>query len=249
MNQDQKNKYIAYYRPIYEQLKQSNLSQKDLAKWKYNRYMIDYLNTAQSMDRNIGRVLDYLDQKSLRQNTIVIYLSDQGFYMGEHGWFDKRWMYEESFRTPMLMRYPPLIKPATKIEAKLVNADIAPTLLELAAIKKPVDMQGKSFVHVLKNTKEEHRKDLYYHYFENGEHAVSPHFGVRDDRYKLIRYYKRIENWELFDLKKDPNELRNVYKDLAYQHVVTKMKQKLIEQIRQFDDKEAETIYKVNIDH
>jgi len=249
MNQDQKNKYIAYYRPIYEQLKQSNLSQKDLAKWKYNRYMIDYLNTAQSMDRNIGRVLDYLDQRSLRQNTIVIYLSDQGFYMGEHGWFDKRWMYEESFRTPMLMRYPPMIKPATKIEAKLVNADIAPTLLELAAIKTPVDMQGKSFVHVLKNTKEEHRKDLYYHYFENGEHAVSPHFGVRDDRYKLIRYYKRIENWELFDLQKDPNELRNVYKDPTYQPVVTKMKQKLIAQIRQFDDREAETIYKVNIDH
>lgn len=248
MDQDQKNKYIAYYRPIYEQLQQGKLTGKQLAEWKFKRYMIDYLNTAQSMDRNIGKVLDYLDQKSLRQNTIVIYLSDQGFYMGEHGWFDKRWMYEESFRTPMLMRYPPLIKPATKIEAKLVNADIAPTLLELAAIKKPVDMQGKSFVHVLKNTKEEHRKDLYYHYFENGEHAVSPHFGVRDDRYKLIRYYKRVESWELFDLEKDPNELRNVYKDPSYQRVVTKMKQKLIAQIRQFDDDEAETIYKVNID-
>ncbi|MNG61590.1 Arylsulfatase [compost metagenome] len=248
MDQDQKNNYIAYYRPIYEQLQQGRLTGKQLAEWKFKRYMIDYLNTAQSMDRNIGKVLDYLDQKSLRQNTIVIYLSDQGFYMGEHGWFDKRWMYEESFRTPMLMRYPPLIKPATKIEAKLVNADIAPTLLELAAIKKPVDIQGKSFVHVLKNTKEEHRKDIYYHYFENGEHAVSPHFGVRDDRYKLIRYYKRIENWELFDLQKDPNELRNVYKDPTYQRVVTKMKQKLIAQIRQFDDDEAETIYQVNID-
>lgn len=129
-----------------------------------------------------------------------------------------------------------------------MNADIAPTLLELAAIKRPVDMQGKSFVHVLKNTKEEHRKDLYYHYFENGEHAVSPHFGVRDDRYKLIRYYKRVESWELFDLEKDPNELRNVYNDPSYQRVVTKMKQKLIAQIRQFDDDEAETIYKVNID-
>ncbi|MFA4976407.1 MAG: sulfatase/phosphatase domain-containing protein, partial [Sphingobacterium sp.] len=172
----------------------------------------------------------------------------QGFYMGEHGWFDKRWMYEESFRTPMVMRYPALLRANSTINAKIVNADIAPTLLELAAIKKPKDMQGESFVHVLKNNKEEHRKDLFYHYFENGEHAVSPHFGVRDDRYKLIRYYKRIENWELFDLQKDPNELHNVYKDPAYQSVVKLMKKKLITQMRQFDDKEAEAIYKINID-
>lgn len=140
MNQDQKDKYIAYYRPIYEQLKQKKFNKQQLAEWKYNRYMVDYLNTAQSMDRNIGKVLDYIDQHGLKQNTIVIYLSDQGFYMGEHGWFDKRWMYEESFRTPMLMRYPQLIGPKTQIDAKLVNADIAPTLLELANIKKPSDM-------------------------------------------------------------------------------------------------------------
>ncbi len=210
--------------------------------------MIDYLNTAQSMDRNIGKVLDYLDRKSLAENTIVIYLSDQGFYMGEHGWFDKRWMYEESFRTPMVMRYPALLHPNSTINAKIVNADIAPTLLELAAIQKPKDMQGESFVHVLKNNSEEHRKDLFYHYFENGEHAVSPHFGVRDDRYKLIRYYKRIENWELFDLQKDPNELHNIYKDPTYRSVVKRMKKKLLTQMRQFDDKEAEAIYKINID-
>ena len=109
-------------------------------------------------------------------------------------------------------------------------------------------MQSESFVHVLKNNSEEHRKDLFYHYFENGEHAVSPHFGVRDDRYKLIRYYKRIENWELFDLQKDPNELHNVYKDPTYRSVVKRMKKKLLTQMRQFDDKEAEAIYKINID-
>lgn len=248
MNQAQKDRYVAYYRPIYEKLKQDNLTGKRLAEWKFKRYMIDYLNTAQSMDRNIGRVLDYLDQKSLSENTIVIYLSDQGFYMGEHGWFDKRWMYEESFRTPMVMRYPALLHPQSTIEAKVVNADIAPTLLELASVKQPKDMQGKSFVHVLKNNKEEHRKDLFYHYFENGEHAVSPHFGVRDDRYKLIRYYKRVENWELFDLEKDPNERHNVYKDPVYKSVVSRMKKKLASQMREFDDKEAEAIYKVNID-
>ncbi|MDM1293966.1 sulfatase [Sphingobacterium sp. N143] len=249
MNQAQKDSYIAYYRPIYEQLKQGKLTGKQLAEWKFKRYMIDYLNTAQSMDRNIGKVLDYLDHKSLSENTIVIYLSDQGFYMGEHGWFDKRWMYEESFRTPMVMRYPALLQAHSTIDAKIVNADIAPTLLELASVKKPKDMQGESFVHVLKNNKEEHRKDLFYHYFENGEHAVSPHFGVRDDRYKLIRYYKRVENWELFDLEKDPNELHNVYKDPSYRSVVNMMKKKLVNQMRKFDDKEAEAIYKVNIDH
>ncbi|HAU55410.1 MAG TPA: sulfatase [Sphingobacterium sp.] len=249
MNQSQKDSYIAYYRPIYKQLEQDKLTGKQLAEWKFRRYMIDYLNTAQSMDRNIGKVLDYLDQKALQENTIVIYLSDQGFYMGEHGWFDKRWMYEESFRTPMVMRYPALLHPHSTIEAKVVNADIAPTLLELAAVKKPQDMQGESFVHVLKNNKEEHRKDLFYHYFENGEHAVSPHFGVRDDRYKLIRYYKRVENWELFDLEKDPQELHNVYKDPAYKSIVKMMKKKLVAQMRKFDDKEAEEIFKIDIDH
>lgn len=248
MNQAQKDSYIAYYRPIFEQLKQDKLTGKQLAEWKFRRYMVDYLNTAQSMDRNIGKVLDYLDKRSLTENTIVIYLSDQGFYMGEHGWFDKRWMYEESFRTPMVMRYPALLPQHSVIDVKIVNADIAPTLLELAAVKKPKDMQGESFVHVLKNNKEEHRKVLFYHYFENGEHAVSPHFGVRDDRYKLIRYYKRVENWELFDLNKDPHELQNVYKDPAYSDVVKMMKKKLAAQIQKFDDKEAEGIYRVNID-
>ncbi|QBQ42858.1 DUF4976 domain-containing protein [Sphingobacterium psychroaquaticum] len=248
MSQAQKDSYIAYYRPIYEQLENANLTGKALAEWKFNRYMIDYLNTAESMDRNIGKVLDYVDQRQLTDNTIVIYLSDQGFYMGEHGWFDKRWMYEESFRTPMVMRYPPLIKPHTELNAKVVNADIAPTLLELASVKKPAAMQGESFVHILQKPKQEHRKDLFYHYFENGEHAVSPHFGVRDDRYKLIRYYKRVESWELFDLQKDPAELRNCYADPAYQRVVKQMKKKLAKQIHLFDDTEAETIFNTNID-
>lgn len=248
MTPAQQEKYINYYRPIYEELKQSKLTGKALAEWKFKRYMTDYLNTAQSMDRNIGKVLDYIESKQLTENTIVIYLSDQGFYMGEHGWFDKRWMYEESFRTPMVMRYPALIKPHTQINAKVVNADIAPTLLELASVKKPKDMQGESFVHVLKNPATEHRKDLFYHYFENGEHAVSPHFGVRDDCYKLIRYYKRMETWELFDLQKDPQELHNVYHDPAYSAIVKMMKKKLEKQIHLFDDTEAAAIYKINID-
>ncbi|MBP3943694.1 sulfatase [Sphingobacteriaceae bacterium WQ 2009] len=248
MNAEQQKAYIDYYRPKYNELKKLNLSGKALAEWKYKQYMIDYLNTAQSLDRNIGEVLDYLDAKNLTENTLIIYLSDQGFYMGEHGWFDKRWMYEESFRTPMVMRYPALIQAETTIKANVVNADIAPTLLELAKIKIPTDMQGQSFVPVLTQSKKEHRKELFYHYFENGEHAVSPHFGVRDDRYKLIRYYKRVQSWELFDLKKDPQEMKNVYKDKAYKKIVAQMKKKLQAEIIKFDDSEAQQIFDNNID-
>ncbi|WP_132777781.1 sulfatase family protein [Sphingobacterium alimentarium] len=243
MNQEQKKQYSAYYKPIYEKMHAEKLSGKALAEWKFRRYMIDYLNTAQSMDRNIGRVLDYLKEKNLDQNTIVIYLSDQGFYMGEHGWFDKRFMYQESFRTPLVMKYPSLIKAGSHTQASIVNADIAPTLLELAGVKTPSDMQGKSFVPVLKSSKKEHRKQIFYHYFENGEHAVSPHFGVKEGRYKLIRFYKRVESWELFDLKADPQELTNVYDDPKYQRIVKKMKKTLAKQIKKFDDKEAEEIF------
>ncbi|SJN47556.1 sulfatase [Sphingobacterium sp. JB170] len=249
MNPEQRDKYIAYYRPIYQELESKKLTGKALAEWKFKRYMIDYLNTAESMDRNIGRVLDYLEEKNLTDNTIVIYLSDQGFYMGEHGWFDKRWMYEESFRTPFLMKYPGKIKPHSTLSAKVVNADIAPTLLELASVKVPVDMQGKSFVHVLNKPNSEHRKNLFYHYFENGEHAVSPHFGVADDRYKLIRYYKRVENWELFDMKQDPREMHNVYSDPSYKNIVKKMKKKLLNEIESFDDQEAKAIFLTDIEN
>ncbi|MVZ65671.1 sulfatase-like hydrolase/transferase [Sphingobacterium sp. DK4209] len=247
MDEAQKAAYIKYYRPIFEQFKNSNLKGKELAEWKYRRYMIDYLNTAQSMDRNIGRVLDYLQQEKLEENTIVIYLSDQGFYMGEHGWFDKRFMYEESFRTPMIMRKPGLIPADSKIQANVVNADIAPTLLELAGIAKPDDMQGKSFLSVLNHTDKKHRDDVYYHYFENGEHAVSPHFGVKSGRYKLIRFYKRVEAWELFDMEKDPKELKNLASDPSYQKVLKKMKKKLLKQIKAFDDPQAEEIFKQKI--
>ncbi|SFT14555.1 sulfatase family protein [Sphingobacterium wenxiniae] len=242
MTDAQKKQYWAYYRPIYEKLKLDNLSGKALAEWKYRRYMVDYLNTATSMDRNIGRVLDYLKSHYLEDNTLVVYLSDQGFYMGEHGWFDKRFMYEESFRTPMVARWPGVIPAGAQVDSKVVNADIGPTILEIADVSKPKDMQGISFLKTLKNPKKEHRETVYYHYYENGEHAVSPHFGVRDNQYKLIRFYKRVEGWELFDLKNDPQELRNIYNDPSYQRIVKKMKTKLKKEIQRFDDKEAHDI-------
>lgn len=248
MNAEQKKAYMDYYLPIYEELEKSKLKGADLTKWKYQRYMTDYLNTAESMDRNIGEVLDYIDKSGLKDNTIVIYLSDQGFYMGEHGWYDKRFMYEESFRTPMVMRYPKLIKPNTHINSQAINVDIAPTLLDLAGVELRDDFQGKSFKSILSHPSKTHRENIYYHYFENGEHAVSPHFGVKDKRYKLIRFYKRHNAWELFDLEKDPKELKNVYNDKAYRKIVAKMKKKLLQEINTFDDKEALAIYEQSID-
>lgn len=247
MNDQQKSAYEAYYRPIYDQFAAANLSGKELAEWKFRRYMIDYLNTAQSMDRNIGRVMDYLDEQGLAENTLVIYMSDQGFYMGEHGWFDKRFMYEESFRTPMIVKYPALVPAGVAVEAHVVNADIAPTILELAGIAKPADMQGISFLPSLKSPKKAHRKSVFYHYFENGEHAVSPHFGVKDGRYKLIRFYKRVESWELFDLDKDPQEMHNVIADPNYKKVLQKMKKTLSKEIQRFDDQEALDIFNTPI--
>lgn len=204
--------------------------------------MIDYLNTAASMDRNIGRVLDYLKSNDLEDNTMVIYLSDQGFYMGEHGWFDKRFMYEESFRTPLLIRMPGLIPPSSQVDAQIMNVDIAPTLLDLVGLETPKDMQGESFLNVLRNPSRSHRENLYYHYYENGEHAVSPHFGVSDGRYKLIRFYERVETWELYDLKNDPQEMKNLYPGKQYQKIVKKMERKLRQEMKKFDDREAEEI-------
>lgn len=242
MNPKQLEKFNAYYDPIYAELKASNPLGKELAEWKFQRYVRDYLSTAASMDRNIGRVLDYLDAHDLTENTLVIYLSDQGFYMGEHGWFDKRFMYEESFRTPMVARLPGLIKPNTKIDAFAMNLDIAPTLLELANVAAPADMQGTSFLPLLTGERESIRDEVYYHYYENGEHAVSPHFGVRTKRYKLIRYYKRLETWELFDLEKDPEEMHNLYGKKKYEKITKELKQLLNQQIEKIQDDDAEAV-------
>lgn len=242
MNDKQFQQYLDYYRPIYEQYKAANLKGDDLAKWKYHRYMVDYLNTAESMDRNIGRVLDYLKEHQLEDNTLVVYLSDQGFYMGEHGWFDKRFMYEESFRTPMLAKLPGVIPAHSQVEGMVLNVDIAPTIMELTGTAIPQDVQGKSFLKVMEGKKKTARKQLFYHYYENGEHAVSPHFGVSDGRYKLIRYYKRVNGWELFDMKADPKEMKNIYDDPKAKGIVKKMKKLLAKEIEATDDMEAKAL-------
>ena len=242
MNAAQRARFNAYYGPIEEDLKKKALSGSELEEWKYQRYMKDYLATAASLDRNIGRALDYLDRNGLADNTIVIYVSDQGFFMGEHGWFDKRFMYEESFRTPMVMRYPGRIKPGTKNEQFVMNLDIAPTVLQAAGVAVPKDMQGRSFLPLVKKKKAGGRSAMYYHYYENGEHAVSPHFGIRTGRYKLIRFYKRVEGWELYDLKKDKGEVKNVYGQKGYETITANLMKQLDALIAEYEDGDAKTI-------
>nr|WP_068892321.1 sulfatase [Pedobacter panaciterrae] len=248
MNPEQRAKFDAYYKPIEADLKSKNLSGRALIEWKYQRYIKDYLSTAASLDRNIGRTLDYLEKHNLKENTIVIYMSDQGFYMGEHGWFDKRFMYEESFRTPMVMSFPGVIKPGTRSNDFVMNLDIAPTLLDAANLKIPSAMQGKSMLPLFKSKKAKSRDDMFYHYYENGEHSVSPHFGIRTKRYKLIRFYKRVECWELYDLEKDPDEMTNIYGKKGCEKITAELKLKLNDLIAQYEDEDAKMILKNNID-
>lgn len=240
MNDAEKAKFNAYYDRIAKDFESRNLSGNALIEWKFQRYMRDYLMTAAALDRNIGRTLDYLDQHGLSNNTIVIYLSDQGFYMGEHGWFDKRFMYEESFRTPMVMRYPGVIKPGTQSTSMVMNLDIAPTVLDAAGVTKPADMQGESILPLFKKGNAKGREAMYYHYYEPTTHSVSPHFGVRTERYKLIRFYGKVDSWELFDLKKDPQEMNNLFGKKGYEKITAKLKAELTSLIHQYEDEEAE---------
>ncbi|MCC6288977.1 MAG: sulfatase [Chitinophagaceae bacterium] len=242
MNAAQRAKFDEYYNSIYRDFKKRDLSGNALTEWKFQRYMKDYLATAASLDRNIGRLLDYLDRNNLTQNTIVIYMSDQGFYMGEHGWFDKRFMYEESFRTPMVMRYPKHIKAGSVNRNMVMNLDIGPTLLQAAGVPVPNDMQGNSFLSLVENKTGVIRKAMYYHYYENGEHAVSPHFGISTRRYKLIHFYKRVNSWELYDMNNDKNEMHNLYDAKKYRKVQTRLKRQLLKLIEQYNDKEAEEL-------
>jgi arylsulfatase A-like enzyme len=214
------------YQLEYEQFKQLHDSAA-LVKFQFRRYMEDYLRCITSVDDNVGRVLQYLEEKGLAENTIVIYTSDQGFYMGEHGLYDKRFMYQESFRTPMVIRYPGKIKPHQQVEQFTLNLDIAPTLLDYAGVAIPPDMQGESMRPVLQKKKTPNwRKEIYYHYYELS-FGLTRHYGIYTGRYKLIHFYNPINTWELYDLKKDWLELRNVYGEPGYEAVVKELKDRL----------------------
>jgi N-acetylglucosamine-6-sulfatase len=227
MTPEQREKWDAAYEPKNEKFRAANLTGKDLVRWKYQRYIKDYLRCIASVDDNVGRLLDYLEAQGLKDNTIVVYSSDQGFYLGEHGWYDKRWMYEESFRMPFLITWPGVTKAGAHSSGLAQNIDFAPTFLEAAGMSVPEDMQGVSLKPLLRGkTPASWRKSLYYHYYERGEHHVPAHEGVRTDRYKLIHFYDTDE-WELFDLDKDPQEMKSVYSDAQYARIVRTLKKEL----------------------
>lgn len=229
MDPEQKAAWDAHYDKVIAKFKAAGLKGRALDEWKFQQYMRDYLRVITSVDRNVGRVLDYLESEGLMDNTLVVYTSDQGFYMGEHGWFDKRFMYEESFRTPLLMRLPGGIK--GDVSALVQNIDYAPTMLELAGVEIPQDIHGVSLLPLLKGEEwTPARKGLYYHYYEfPDEHSVRPHLGVRTERYKLIHFYDEIDTWELYDLENDKHELNNIYGTAGTEEITATLKQVLRE--------------------
>lgn len=205
------------------------LTGMDLKKWKYQKYIKDYLACVRSVDDNIGNLLAYLDENGLAENTIVIYTADQGFYLGDHGWYDKRFMYEESLRMPFVIRYPGNPEAGRKIEELTLNVDFGPTLLEMAGLDIPAGMQGESFGPLLRGEDAEQWRDaIYYHYYEYPKwHQVQPHYGIRTDRYKLMHFYFDIDVWELYDLQEDPNEMHNLYGMPEHTPLIASLKERL----------------------
>ena len=235
MDEAQRAAWDRFYTPIIDDFYKQNLQGKELANWKFQRYLRDYMKTVKSLDDNVGRVLDYLKEKGLLDNTLVVYTSDQGFYMGEHGWFDKRFMYEESFRTPLIISYPGKAKGIENTDL-VQNIDYAPTYLDIAGIEKPEYMVGTSLVPLLDGkTPADWRKYLYYHYYDYPAiHMVRRHDGVRDKQYKLIHFYgdkdehrEAINCNELYDLQADPNEQNNLYGKAEYKDVQDRLQQQL----------------------
>ncbi|MGC4013830.1 MAG: sulfatase-like hydrolase/transferase [Luteolibacter sp.] len=235
MTPEQLTTWDAAYEPENQKfladMKNGKLDEKAVLRWKYQRYMKDYLRCVRAVDEGVGKVLDYLDKTGLAKNTIVIYSADQGFYLGEHGWFDKRWMFEESLSMPFLIRWPGVVKPGSHNASLIQNIDYAPTFLDAAHVPIPPDMQGKSIVPVLKagdQTPEGWRDAIYYFYSGEGTHAVAAHEGVRNENYKLI-WFPNTKTWNLFDLRKDPQEMKSVAGDPAYATILEGLNKRLAE--------------------
>jgi arylsulfatase A-like enzyme len=265
MDSTQRATFDQYYGPINEAFKAAypQMTEEAIMKWKYQRYLQDYLGTIQAVDENVGRLLDYLEANNLMENTIIVYTSDQGFYLGEHGWFDKRFVYDESFKTPLLVAWPGHVQPGSTSDEMVQNLDFAQTFLDAAGVPQPDDMQGESLLPVLTGRLEDwNREAVYYHYYEYpAEHMVNRHYAIVTKDYKLIHYYFDLDYWELIDRKKDPQELRNVYDDPAYAEIRGRLHREL-EQIREkygdsdslsrqyldtfLDDVERDGIYGVN---
>lgn len=228
MDEEQKRKWDEAYKDDIEEYRNSGLEGRDLVRWKYQRYMEDYLRCIASVDDNFGRVLDYLEQNGLSDNTVVLYTSDQGFYLGEHGWFDKRFMYKESFLTPFLVRWPGVIKAGSRCGDLVSNLDFAETFLDIAGASVPGDMQGLSLTPLFRGeAPADWRESVYYNYYEfPAVHSVRRHEGVFDGRYKLIYFYD-LDEWELYDTEKDPEEMKSEYGNPLYSEIVERLKEEL----------------------
>jgi len=242
MTDEERESWDKHYGPINERFKKEypNMDETSLMHWRYQRYMQDYLGCIAAVDEGVGRVLDYLEENKLDENTIVVYTSDQGFYLGEHGWFDKRFAYNESFKTPLLIKWPNVIKSGITNTQMVQNLDFAQTFLEAAGIKPPEDMQGESLLPLFKGQSEGFRDAVYYHYYEYPSiHMVKRHYAIVTEEYKLIHFYNDVDEWELYDREKDPNEIHNVFGDPAYEDVVKNMKKRLIEIQKYYKDFEG----------
>jgi N-acetylglucosamine-6-sulfatase len=230
MDSEQRQSFLAAYQEenqkLTERLAAGTMDDKSLTRWKYQRYLKNYLRCVRALDENIGRMLDYLDESGLSKNTIVIYSSDQGFYLGEHGWYDKRWIFEESLSMPFLIRWPGVVKHGVRSNALIQNIDYAPTFLEAAGAPIPADIQGKSLVPILKDAGKAPggwRDAIYYAYYGEGTHNVPPHDGIRTSRHKLF-HFTGTDEWQLFDLEKDPQELKSIHDDPASAATLAGMK-------------------------
>ena len=241
MTEEERSTWDAAYGPRNEEFEKLGLEGDELIRWKYQRYAKDYLRCVASVDDSVGRILDTLDELGLEDDTIVIYTSDQGWFLGEHGWYDKRWMYEESFRTPFMLRWPGVVRPGRRTELLAQNIDLAPTFLEIVGVDAPDRMQGESLVPILVAGDDAEVEDigwrdaLYYRYYEsNGPHKVPKHEGVRTSRYKLMRF-PELGEVEMYDLQVDPDEMTSVANDPEYAIIRERLERLLVRLRAEYD--------------
>lgn len=244
MTPEQRTAYFGALQDSNDAMNAANMSEREMAIWKYQRYMSEYLGTVAAVDESVGRVLDWLEATGEADNTILVYTSDQGFYLGEHGWFDKRFMYEESLRTPFLMQYPGHIAAGSRIEAPIQNVDYAPTFLDYAGLPVRDSIQGRSLRALFGGSiPDDWRTDIYYHYYEYpGFHSVRAHYGVKSGRYKLMRFYGDIDAWEFYDLATDPGEMHNRIDDPKMQPTIARLKKTLVDLRRQYHDSDGPAV-------
>ena len=238
LDEKRKKEYWTFYDSLSCDFKRRHFSDKKLIEYKFQRYMRDYAKVTKSLDDNVGRLMEYLRRAGLLDNTLLVYTSDQGFYMGEHGWFDKRFMYEESLNTPLLMRLPRGLKRRGVVNEMVQNIDYAPTFLDLAGVPIPQDIQGESLVPLLREERgpKKWRDAIYYHFYEfPAEHMVKRHYGIRTDRYKLIHFYNDIDTWELYDLQSDPQEMHNIFGQEGTEKITRQLLKRLQKLEKQYD--------------